>query len=114
MSDFCGCLAFGRCQTMTEAKAGKEAACTVLISLQKLHIICWEEANSAMALAPPPAFIHHLNVRDCVIRIKRNLIISICKNFHEKTVTTQREPQRESWFTFFLPPSPRQKTEQVL
>lgn len=62
----------------------------MLVSLQKLHVVCWEEAHFAPALPPPPAFVYHLDVCDFVLRVKRYLIISICENRSEKTITMQR------------------------
>lgn len=46
-------------------------------SLEELDIVCRKESKVAMATAPPPAFIHHLNVSDDVIWIKGELVASL-------------------------------------
>lgn len=46
-------------------------------SLEELDVVCGKESKVAAALAPPPAFIHHLNVSDDVIWIKGKLITSL-------------------------------------
>lgn len=46
-------------------------------SLEELDVVCRKESKVAMATAAPPAFIHHLNVSDDVIRIKGKLIASL-------------------------------------
>lgn len=46
-------------------------------SLEELDVVCRKESKVATALAPPPAFIHHLNVSDDVIWIKGKLITSL-------------------------------------
>lgn len=45
--------------------------------LEELDIICRKESKVPVATSPPPAFVHHLNVSDDVIRIKGNLVTSL-------------------------------------
>merc|ERR1719481_1578877 len=48
------------------------------LSLLNLHIICWEEAEPAVAFSYPPTLVNHFNVGDDIIGIKRNFIFCHC------------------------------------
>lgn len=73
----------GPCSSTMEWEEGGRAASnsgsrkTMGWSLEELDIVCREKSKVATALAPPPAFIHHLNVSDDVIWIKGKLIASL-------------------------------------
>merc|ERR1719481_85062 len=48
------------------------------LSLLNLHIICWEEAEPAVAFSYPPTLVNHFNVGDDIIGIKRYFILCHC------------------------------------
>jgi len=47
-------------------------------SLDQFNIVGGEEAPLSLELPNPPPLIHHLNVLNDVIRVERDLIITIC------------------------------------
>lgn len=47
-------------------------------SLDQFNIVRGEEAPLSLELPNPPPLVHHLNVLNDVIRVERDLIITIC------------------------------------
>lgn len=68
----------GPCSGTAEwVEGGSAAEDNGLRSLEELDIVCRKESKVAMATAPPPAFIHHLNVSDDIVWVKGKLITSL-------------------------------------